>query len=151
MNIKEIIKEIKKLENYCSVFKATEKTFNKTKDFFGEMPEDLQEFYKVYNGGLFFGHDFACIDETQDGRTLEELNDSEFKEMCCIPENVIVFIDTGYGDYVGYDKENKNIVQVNPEEYEEDWLIYKTFTEFMQEFLDDSKKLIDEGCLDPLR
>lgn len=91
MEIKEIIKELQNLENYGYVFYATKETLNKTKEYFGEMPKDMQEFYKVYNGGLFFGHDFACVDE-EDGYTFDKLNDSEFKEMYCIPQNVIVFL-----------------------------------------------------------
>jgi len=150
MKIKEIIKELQKLENYGYVFNATKETFNKAKEYFGEMPEDMQEFYKVYNGGLFFGHDFACVDE-EDGYTFDKLNDGEFKEMYQIPQNIIVFCDTGYGDYVGYDTENKNFIQVNPEEDEENWQVFNTFTDFLKEFLDISKELIEDGTFEPLR
>jgi len=150
MKIKEILEEIKKLENYCSVNKATTKTFNKTKEIFGEMPEDLQEFYKVYNGGIFFLQDFACVDE-QDGYSFDELNDSEYKEMYYVPENIIVFGKTNYGACVGYDTKNKNIILIDPEDDEENWITWNSFTKYLEEFLIDSKQMIEEEVLEPLR
>lgn len=150
MEIKKIINEIKKLENFCLIKEATENTFNKTIKYFGKMPEDLQEFYKIFNGGAFFGQDFACINKQKYCYTFKELNDSEFKEMNNIPENVIVFCDTGYGDFVGYNTESKNIIQINPETDEIEWVKYNTFTEYLENFLKESKDLIKEGILEPL-
>lgn len=150
MEIKKIISEIKKLDNYCLINEATENTFNKTVKYFGEMPKDLQEFYKNFNGGAFFGHDFACINKQKYCYTFKELNDSEFKEMNYIPENVIVFCDTGYGDFVGYNSKSKNIIQINPEIDENEWVQYNTFTDFLDNFLKESKALIKDGVLEPL-
>ena len=150
MNIKEILNEIKELENYCSPNKATKTTFNKTKEFFGEMPEDLQEFYKLYDGGLFFGQDFANI-TLNDCYSFQEMNSDEYKEMYYIPNNVVVFADTGYGDFVGYNKDTKQIIQINPENEEDEWITYNSFTEYLEEFVADSKKLIEEEVLESLR
>ena len=151
MNIKEIIEEIKELENYSDYNKATKKTFNKTKEYFGEMPEDMQEFYKNFNGGLLFLQNFCTIDIDDEYYDFEVMNDPEFKKMNYVPENVIDFVDTGYGDMVGYDKDKKQIVQINPEEEEESWIKWENFTQFLQEFMQESKKLIEEGILEPLR
>ena len=151
MNINEIINEIIELKNYSYFYKATTKSFNETIEYFGEMPEDLQEFYRNFNGGLFFGQYFASVKEQEYGYTFEELNDGEFKQMNYNPENVLVFCDTGYGDYVGYDTLNKNIIQINPEDDEENWIIWDSFTKYLQEFLEESKKLIEDGVLEPLR
>ena len=151
MKINEIIKEIIELENYCYFNVATDETFNETVKFFGTMPKDMQEFYKTFNGGLFFGFDFASIQDKKYEYSFKELNKNKFKKERYIPENVIIFADTNYGDFVGYDIINNLIIEVNPEANEDEWERYSTFTEFLDEFLKNSKKLIDEEVLEPLR
>ena len=151
MDIKEIIDEIKKLENYCVFYKATKRTFGKTNDLFGEMPKDMQEFYKNFNGGFIFGYNFSSITGENTHYSFETLNNDEYKRLNRVPENVIVFADTGYGDLVGYNKDNKRIIQINPEEDEEKWFNWDNFTQFLEEFLKESIKLIDDGILDELR
>ena len=151
MNIKEIIKTLKDLEVYCYVNKATKTTLKKSIDFFGEMPKDMQEFYKTYNGGLIFGYNFSSTKKDDKYYGFEVLNDEQFKEMNHVPERIIVFADTSYGDVLGYDKIDKVIVQINPENNEERWIKWNTFTGFLEEFLEESKKLIDEGVLEPLK
>ena len=39
----------------------------------------------------------------------------------------------------------------NPENDEENWITWDSFTEFLEEFLNDSKQLIEEESLEPLR
>lgn len=149
-NIDEILEELDEYIDFTLFNEANDQTFEKTMEFFGSMPEDLQTFYKKYNGGFCFDCYFCSVDGANDSYLLSGENHPEVRESYSVPEDVIIFINTGYGDLVGYNKAKDIIVQINPEADMAEWATWASFTDYMNDFMEESKQLVEEGALEPI-
>lgn len=140
----DVLNELKKFENFYCLKPATDESFNNTTKLFQNLPLQLQQWFKMYDGGSLIDMDLFSF-EGKNG--LKQINSQKNKAKYNIPEYINVFGITSYGNYIGYDINTKKITEVDVENStREEWNL---FGEWLLNFLCDTQNLINDGLIEP--
>lgn len=121
--LEKVIKELK-FADYDFLAKSDEKTVEKAKKVLGyNMPSQLEEWLRVYNGGAIGTTvDFCSTDKKHNGfewelLTFKEYNSSYYKKTWNLPKNLVCFAIENTGDPVCFEKNGgENIYTYFPED-----------------------------------
>ncbi|MBO4868620.1 MAG: SMI1/KNR4 family protein [Clostridia bacterium] len=151
-----VLKRLKKLEKYCRLIDGNIGTYAKTHEITGNMPDQLKEWLKIFDGGILFTISMFSTRDREVGKfnrmlTFSEINSSDFREKNDIPEEVVCFAMTNYGNYYCYISYETSgcIYEFDTEQTA---LIKKwdSFSDWLNEQIDFAESLIADGELDPL-
>lgn len=151
-----VLRELKKYEKYCNLLDGDIGTYVKTHDKIGNMPTQLKEWLKIFDGGLLFTTSMFSTRNCEKGKfnsilTFSEINSSEFKNENDIPEEIVCFAMTNYGNYYCY-VSGEDGECVYEWDAEETALVLKwnSFSEWLSEQIEFAESLIQDDLLDQL-
>ena len=120
------------------------------------MPEQLKEFLKIFDGGLLFTTTMLSMRDQEAGKfnrllTFGEINDPAFKKENGIPEEIVIFAMTNYGNYYCYVSGEKEGWVYEWEAGENALLVkWDSFAQWLDEQIDFAVSLIRDDLLDPV-
>lgn len=152
--MEEIFNNLKKFEKHVELIKANKNTLSSVQKIFNcRIPANLESWYKVFNGGYVFSTNFFSTKTKIDGRpnklTLKDVNSKKWKTQNQLPEDIVCFAQTNYGNYYCF-ATNESDDCVYEWDLEEGGLIlvWKTFKEFMLELIANAEEDLRLGNLD---
>lgn len=151
-----VLQQLKKYEKYCNLLEGDLGTYVKTHDRVGNMPSQLKEWLKIFDGGLLFTTSMFSTRDKEKGKfnrilTFAEVNSPEFKKENGIPEEIVCFAMTNYGNYYCYvSSEDGECVYEWDAEQNALTVKWDSFSEWLGEQIEFAESLIQDELLDPL-
>lgn len=151
-----VLQRLKMYEKYINLLDGDLGTYVKTHDNIGNMPEQLKEWLKIFDGGLLFTTSMFSTRNKEKGKfnrilTFDEVNSPDFKQENGIPEEIVCFAMTNYGNYYCYvSGENSECVYEWDAEKNALTIRWKSFAQWLDEQIDFAESLIQDDLLDPL-
>ena len=152
----KILKQLKKYEKFCNLLDGDLGTYVLIHDKIGNMPSQLKEWLKIFDGGLLFTTSMFSTRDKEKGKfhrilTFDEINSSEFKKENGIPEEIICYAMTNYGNYYCYvSGEESECVYEWDTEQKALILKWNSFSEWLGEQIEFAESLIQDDLLDPV-
>ena len=160
--LRSVLQRMKQYEKYCNLFDGDLGTYVKTFERMkcvapeGKMPEQLKEWLKIFDGGLLFTTSmFSTLDHKEGAfnqlLTFAEINSMDFKEKNDLPEEIVCFAMTNYGNYYCY-VSYEDCGWVYEFDVDQCALTIKwdSFAQWLDEQIDFAESLIRDDLLDPL-
>ena len=102
--MKEIFDKLNSIAKGVRLIKPRSNTLDSVKKIFNcRISKDLEEWYKVYNGGNVFSVHFYStnykIDGIKNKLNLRSINSVEFRKQLDMPNDIVCFAETNYGGY----------------------------------------------------
>ena len=153
--LRVVLQRLAKYERYCALLEGSLGSYVRTFEKIGKMPDQLKEWLKIFDGGLLFTVSMFSTRGKAEGKfnrllTFSEVNSAEFKEQNQIPQEVVCFAMTNYGNYYCYIADETS-GWVYEWDAEQGALIVKwdSFALWLDEMIDLAEEMMQEGLLDP--
>ena len=151
-----VLRRLKNYERYCNLLKGDIATYVHAHDEIGDMPFQLKECMKLFNGGLLFTVSMFSTRSSEKGKfnrllTFDEVNSADFKKENAIPEEAMCFAMTNYGNYYCYvaGEGGECVYELDVERCALT-VKWDSFSEWLGEQIDFAESLISEGTLEPV-
>ena len=151
-----VLKKLKAYEKYCNLLSGDLGTYVKTHDYVGNMPSQLKEWLKLFDGGVLFTTSMFSTKAKEEGRfnrilTFAEINSPDFKRENGIPQDIVCFAMTNYGNYYCYvSSENSECLYEWDAEQNALTVKWNDFAEWLDEQIEFAESLINDDLLEPL-
>lgn len=111
--LKIVLKRLLPLSKYFCLLNGDISSYVKIFENTGEMPFQLKEWLKIFDGGLLFSVSMFSTQKTKEGvfaslLSFDEINSQHFKTENDIPNNVQCFGMTNYGNYYCFVSDEKS-------------------------------------------
>ena len=154
--LKPVLARLQQYGAYCKLLTGDLTTYVSTFEQVGKMPEQLKQWLKLFDGGLLFTVSmFSTRQQAKDSfsriLTFAEINSPEFKKQNGIPEEIVCFAMTNYGNYYCY-VTGETGEAVYEFDTNENALILKwdSFAQWLDEQIDFSESLIRDELIEPV-
>lgn len=156
-SLQKQLKNLEKLKDYFCLVESNDKSFAEIVDILGnDIPVELANWLKIYNGGNLFGISMFSTKEKEEGKfnkllTFKEVNSKEMKEQMQIPEELKIFAQTNYGSYYCFvSGENTQCVYEYDTEEQALTVKWDSFVGLLSEIIENAKNDIKDGFLDKI-
>ena len=154
--LRAVLQKLQKYEKYCKLLDGDIGTYVKTFDEIGKMPNQLKEWLKVFDGGLLFTTSMFSTRNQAAGKfnrllSFSEVNSPEFKKENNIPQAIMSFAMTNYGNYYCYvADEGGSCVYEWDADQNALTVKWDSFAQWLEEQIDFAQSLIEDELLDPV-
>lgn len=144
-------------KNYCKLLNGTTNTYLQTCKELPHIPAQLNEWFKLFDGGLLFTTSMLSTRTKEPGvfnklSSFVEINQDGYKEQNGLPDDVVCFAITNYGNYYCYiSSENSGCIYEWDVEQRALTIKWNSFAEWLNEEIDFAIELINDGVLKPLK
>ena len=139
--MEKIFEKLSQPNKHVKLIKANKNTLGSVQKIFNcRIPANLESWYKTFNGGYVYSVYFYSTNLKIDGMpnklTLKSINSKSFKKQNQIPENLMCFAQTNYGNYYCFatDEPDDCVYELDLEEGGL-VLVWKTFGELINEII----------------
>lgn len=154
--LQKVLVRLEKFNDYYSLLDGSIATYTRVFDTIGQMPAQLKEWLKIFDGGFLFTTQMLSTRNKVEGHfsqllTFEEVNSEDFKEDNAIHPDVVCFAMTNFGNYYCFvaGEESGWVYEWDVEDYALT-IKWNSFAEWLNEQIDFADSLIKEGVLDPM-